>query len=128
MTGDCDSRQWGANELTEACSQAYGDLYHNIHGMRDDFVAFWRESARRFANLSVLGYEIINEPFAGEQGADGKDQYGRTRFCKCQREWSAQISIAAAMMFAVLADLLLLQVTFMRIHHCCCRVRPVLKI
>jgi endoglycosylceramidase len=65
LKGDCNSRPWSANELAEASSQAYSDLYHNVRGMRDDFAAFWRATAHRFANSSILGYEIINEPFAG---------------------------------------------------------------
>lgn len=65
------SRAWGANELTEACGQAYQDTYDNKHGMRDAHVAFWRQSALQWRNNSnVLGYELINEPFAGNPYAN----------------------------------------------------------
>ena len=67
LTGDCSSRPWAANELTEACGQAYDDLYHNRHGMRDAFVDFWSFSAAYFQNNSnIVGFELINEPFAGD--------------------------------------------------------------
>jgi endoglycosylceramidase len=67
LTGDCSSRAWGKNEVTEAAGRAYQDIYDNTLGMRDDLAAFWRESAKRWAgNTNVLGYELINEPFAGD--------------------------------------------------------------
>eukprot|EP00055_Hartaetosiga_balthica_P013711 m.71469 g.71469 ORF g.71469 m.71469 type:complete len:487 (+) comp8350_c0_seq1:211-1671(+) len=66
LTGGC-SRPWSENEITEACGQAYDDLYHNVEGMRDAYVKFWSYSARYFANNSnIIGYELINEPFAGD--------------------------------------------------------------
>eukprot|EP01130_Rhizamoeba_saxonica_P014577 TRINITY_DN6383_c0_g1_i1.p1 TRINITY_DN6383_c0_g1~~TRINITY_DN6383_c0_g1_i1.p1 ORF type:complete len:292 (-),score=53.49 TRINITY_DN6383_c0_g1_i1:33-908(-) len=35
--------------------------------MRDDFVRFWSESSKRWSNNpNILGYELINEPFAGD--------------------------------------------------------------
>ncbi|EGD73240.1 hypothetical protein PTSG_04956 [Salpingoeca rosetta] len=67
MQGGCSSRPWAANELTEACGQAYDDLYHNVRGMRDAFIKFWSFSADYFKNNSnIIGYELINEPFAGD--------------------------------------------------------------
>eukprot|EP01126_Amoeba_proteus_P055817 TRINITY_DN6951_c0_g2_i3.p1 TRINITY_DN6951_c0_g2~~TRINITY_DN6951_c0_g2_i3.p1 ORF type:complete len:466 (-),score=64.19 TRINITY_DN6951_c0_g2_i3:49-1446(-) len=66
FTGDC-SRNWEENCLTEAAGQAYQDLYDNVGGMRDDFVNFWSESSQRWkGNTNVIGYELINEPFAGD--------------------------------------------------------------
>ncbi|EDQ88157.1 uncharacterized protein MONBRDRAFT_9488 [Monosiga brevicollis MX1] len=70
LSGDCSSRPWAENEITEACGQAYQDLYDNHAGMRDDYVAFWVETARQFRDLPVLAYELINEPFAGDIYAD----------------------------------------------------------
>jgi hypothetical protein len=41
-------------------------MYANNYGMRDDFIAFWEESARRWKDVpGILAYELINEPFAG---------------------------------------------------------------
>eukprot|EP00045_Choanoeca_perplexa_P006291 m.53458 g.53458 ORF g.53458 m.53458 type:complete len:485 (-) comp13565_c0_seq2:83-1537(-) len=65
LTGGCD-RPWAENELAEASGEAYQDLYDNHNGMRDDFVAFWTETARQFKGKKVLGFELINEPFAGD--------------------------------------------------------------
>lgn len=64
--GPCGSRPWAANELTEAAGQAYQDIYDNTSGMLDDLVSFWSYSASYFRTSPILGYEIINEPFAGD--------------------------------------------------------------
>ena len=62
---DC-SRPWGENLLSEAAATAYQDLYDNKEGMMDDLGKFWAYSAAQFkGNSNVIGYEIINEPFAG---------------------------------------------------------------
>jgi len=73
MKGNCSSRGWMINSLTEAAAQAYGDLYDNVGktatstGMLDDLAEFWFRSAQLFANVSgIIGYELINEPFAGD--------------------------------------------------------------
>lgn len=64
-------RFWEDNCLTEDAGVAYQSLYDNVNGMADAMAAFWRESASRFRDLtSVLGYELINEPFAGDVYAD----------------------------------------------------------
>lgn len=68
---NCSTRGWETNCLTEAADRAYQDLYDNKHGMRDDFAAFWGESAKRWAgDKNILGFELINEPFAGDVYAD----------------------------------------------------------
>ena len=55
------------NTLTEAAAHAYQDLYDNHEGMLDDLSDFWSRSASYFKdNPYVIGYEIINEPFAGD--------------------------------------------------------------
>lgn len=58
-------RPWGENYLAEATGAAFQDLYDNINGMRDDFGQFWAKLAATFKNRDILGYEIINEPWAG---------------------------------------------------------------
>eukprot|EP00756_Hemistasia_phaeocysticola_P023153 Hpha_TRINITY_DN15873_c1_g6::TRINITY_DN15873_c1_g6_i1::g.189793::m.189793/K05991/E3.2.1.123; endoglycosylceramidase len=69
--GNCSSRGWETNCLTEAADRSYQDLYDNKHGMRDAFVEFWEESAKRWAgDTNILGLELINEPFAGDVYAD----------------------------------------------------------
>lgn len=60
-TGHLDS-----SILTEASAAAYQDLFDNRHGMLDDFVAFWSHAAEQFKDVpGVIGYDVINEPFAG---------------------------------------------------------------
>lgn len=64
--GDCSSRGWMQNTLTEAAAQAYQDLYDNKSGMLDDLANFWQHAAEQFRDeAGVIGYEIMNEPFAG---------------------------------------------------------------
>ena len=71
LKGNCSERFWMANTLTEAAASAYQDLYDNTRGMLDDMAAFWARGAQAFAATpSVLGYELINEPFAGNFFAD----------------------------------------------------------
>ena len=68
---NCSSRGWMINSLTEAAAHAYQDLYDNTNGMLDDMAAFWRKSAEVWrGNPNILGYELINEPFAGDFFAD----------------------------------------------------------
>jgi len=59
------SRPWGQNYLAEATGAAFQDLYDNTNGMRDYFGKFWAKVASSFKNKNILGYEIINEPWAG---------------------------------------------------------------
>jgi endoglycosylceramidase len=75
LKGNCSSRGWMINSLSEAAAQAYGDLYDNVGhdaatgatGMLDDLVAFWVNSAEFWKDEpGILGYELINEPFAGD--------------------------------------------------------------
>ena len=68
--GNC-SRGWMENTLSEAAATAYQDIYDNNHGMLDDLAAFWRYSAAQFKDVgAVIGYETMNEPFAGNFYAD----------------------------------------------------------
>jgi len=54
--------------LTEACGFAFQCLYKNCNGLGDYFNEYWSIVAKRFANNSaVLGYELINEPWAGKK-------------------------------------------------------------
>ena len=52
--------------LTDACGYAFQNLYSNVNNFQDYFSEFWGIVANSMSNLtSVLGYEIINEPWAG---------------------------------------------------------------
>ena len=71
LSGNCSSRGWMENMLSEAAATAFQDLYDNRSGMLDDLGNFWAAAALEFANVSsIIGYEIINEPFAGNFYAD----------------------------------------------------------
>jgi endoglycosylceramidase len=58
-------RQWGLNYMAEATGAAFQDIYDNVNGMRDHFATFWAKVATSFKDKNILGYEIINEPWAG---------------------------------------------------------------
>jgi endoglycosylceramidase len=61
-----DSNNWGNYYFSYDVSYTFNDLYTNRYGLRDKFKNYWIQVARTFAgNQYVLGYEIINEPFAG---------------------------------------------------------------
>lgn len=51
---------------TYACQKAFQDIYNNEKLAWDYWGDFWEAIAKRFKNkVNVLGYELINEPFAG---------------------------------------------------------------
>lgn len=62
--GACD-RPWFENYFAEATGAAFQDLYDNTNGMRDHFANFWKHLAQTFKDKHILGYELINEPWAG---------------------------------------------------------------
>jgi endoglycosylceramidase len=65
----CDSinnNNWSMYYLTYSTSKAVGDVYDNVSNLRDKFVAYWKKVASKFvSNPYVVGYELMNEPFAG---------------------------------------------------------------
>jgi endoglycosylceramidase len=65
LPGTCADRPWGSNYLAEATGAAFQDLYDNTNGMRDHFATFWKKLATSFKDKNILGYEIVNEPWAG---------------------------------------------------------------
>lgn len=65
LPGECSDRPWGSNYLSEATGAAFQDIYDNVNGMRDHFAAFWSKVATSLKDYDILGYEIINEPWAG---------------------------------------------------------------
>jgi len=67
----CNNFNWGDGYLTWALAKTFRDLYSNESGNLDAFAAFWKEVAKRFGGQSnVLGYELINEPWGGDQFYD----------------------------------------------------------
>ncbi|CAF4662508.1 unnamed protein product [Rotaria sp. Silwood1] len=62
---------WSLGYLTEACSHGFQCLYDNVAGAVDSMSKFWRLIATTFGHYTnVLGYELINEPWAGNYFAD----------------------------------------------------------
>ncbi len=46
-------------------ASAFEAFWSNTADLQDKFIGYWRVVATKFANNSnVLGYDIINEPFA----------------------------------------------------------------
>lgn len=45
-------------------ASAFDALYQNKEGLQDKFLAYWSVVSERFANSNVIGYDIINEPWA----------------------------------------------------------------
>lgn len=68
---DCAKFLWSDYYFTEATSVAFQNLYNNTDGLLDSWAAFWAKTASSFKNFSnVIGYELINEPWAGDIYAD----------------------------------------------------------
>jgi endoglycosylceramidase len=67
LSGNCSKHgSLDVNIATEASVSAYQDIFDNNHGMLDDFVAFWSHAAEQFKDMpGVIGYDLMNEPFAG---------------------------------------------------------------
>lgn len=62
----CSKLSWGLGQFSLSASIAYDSLYNNKDGVGDAFDGFWMKVADTFKdNQYVIGYEIINEPWAG---------------------------------------------------------------
>ena len=55
------------HDIPEAPAQNFGEIYHDKNGGRTAWAAAWQAFAERFnGNNHVLGYELMNEPWAGD--------------------------------------------------------------
>ncbi|XP_078583780.1 endoglycoceramidase-like [Branchiostoma floridae x Branchiostoma japonicum] len=62
---------YDANYLTQRCSHNFQCLYDNYKGAADKMADFWKFVATELSNqTSVLGYELINEPWIGDWTKD----------------------------------------------------------
>jgi endoglycosylceramidase len=53
--------------ITESCGFAFQCLYRNLGNFGDYFQQYWSIIAKKFTNnTAILGYELINEPWAGD--------------------------------------------------------------
>eukprot|EP01126_Amoeba_proteus_P050857 TRINITY_DN6044_c0_g2_i1.p1 TRINITY_DN6044_c0_g2~~TRINITY_DN6044_c0_g2_i1.p1 ORF type:complete len:390 (+),score=56.93 TRINITY_DN6044_c0_g2_i1:99-1268(+) len=70
----CDSingNVWPLFYFTECTSYAFGALYNNTNNLGDKFARFWGQVAKTWsASPYVLGYELMNEPWAGNVVVD----------------------------------------------------------
>ncbi|CAG8557692.1 7477_t:CDS:2 [Ambispora leptoticha] len=64
---------WASLYESNAVSVAWQNLYDNHNGLLNAFAAQWAYIAQKFKDVdNVLGYDIINEPWAGNVFADPK--------------------------------------------------------
>jgi endoglycosylceramidase len=68
----CAKFNWAEYYPTQATGQAFQNLYTNAFGLRDAWANFWVQVATAVRGLgaAVLGYELINEPWAGDMYQD----------------------------------------------------------
>ena len=63
----CRKFTWSDYYFTQAASQAFQNLYSNRYNLLESWADFWKNTAAGFEEVnSVLGYELINEPFCGD--------------------------------------------------------------
>eukprot|EP01036_Dinobryon_divergens_P030515 gene30515-39769_t len=63
----CLSVMFATYYLSAEVGAGFQCLYDNQHGLWDAMAGFWGTVAARFASVpNVLGYELINEPWAGD--------------------------------------------------------------
>ncbi|KAJ3092327.1 hypothetical protein HK102_008477 [Quaeritorhiza haematococci] len=63
---DCAKHGWVSYHFAMATSQAYQNIYDNKNGIREALGAFWKRIAAEFKDYpNLLGYDIMNEPWAG---------------------------------------------------------------
>ena len=63
---DCGEHDWPSYHFAYRTSAAYQSLYDNRDNIQDAFGEFWQRIAKAFSQSDfVIGYELINEPFAG---------------------------------------------------------------
>jgi len=63
----CEESAFFQYYFTDAVSYGFQTLYDNTNHVQDQFVSYWQQVALAFRNNPyVLGYELINEPWAGD--------------------------------------------------------------
>eukprot|EP00698_Gefionella_okellyi_P018391 TRINITY_DN5504_c0_g1_i1.p1 TRINITY_DN5504_c0_g1~~TRINITY_DN5504_c0_g1_i1.p1 ORF type:complete len:535 (-),score=129.34 TRINITY_DN5504_c0_g1_i1:62-1612(-) len=68
---DCNKHSWASYYSTSAASTSFQNIYSNTDGIGDAFSNFWLKVATEFHNRSsVIAYELMNEPWAGNIFAD----------------------------------------------------------
>jgi endoglycosylceramidase len=63
----CLSKMFATYYLSAEVGAGFQCLYDNVDGLWDAFAGYWVAVAKRFSTFqNVLGYELINEPWAGD--------------------------------------------------------------
>eukprot|EP00930_Biecheleria_cincta_P085528 TRINITY_DN74908_c0_g1_i1.p1 TRINITY_DN74908_c0_g1~~TRINITY_DN74908_c0_g1_i1.p1 ORF type:complete len:548 (-),score=72.38 TRINITY_DN74908_c0_g1_i1:442-2085(-) len=64
---DCQRTLWANYYGTKAVGAIFQNIYDNTGGLGDHLVLLWKHVASTFKNCTwLLGYEIMNEPWAGD--------------------------------------------------------------
>mmetsp|Transcript_25536 Transcript_25536/g.64093 ORF Transcript_25536/g.64093 Transcript_25536/m.64093 type:complete len:525 (-) Transcript_25536:47-1621(-) len=64
---ECHQYTFARYYLSDQVGRAFQSFYDDVNGTRTSFTAFWKTLATRFRELnSVLGYELLNEPWNGD--------------------------------------------------------------
>lgn len=64
---DCLQRNFAFYYFSDKVTNAFQNFYENSEGIRDAFIRFWSKIAQEFKDFdTVLGYELINEPWPGD--------------------------------------------------------------
>ncbi|OAA41277.1 cellulase [Metarhizium rileyi] len=67
----CGTIDWSLSYLSVAVGNAFGRLYNNYDGLGDAFAAYWKKLASEYVKTTnVVGYNLLNEPWAGDTWAD----------------------------------------------------------
>jgi len=68
---ECNSTNWANYYSTDAVGSAFQSLYDNRNGIRDAMGRLWQRVAQVWSNSEwLLGYEFLNEPWAGDHLAN----------------------------------------------------------
>lgn len=63
----CLSKMFATYYLSAEVGAGFQCLYDNVDGLWDAFAGYWVAVAKKFSSFkNVLGYELINEPWAGD--------------------------------------------------------------
>jgi len=69
----CLSKMFATYYLSAEVGAGFQCLYNNVDNLWDAFAGYWTTVATRFRSFeNVLGYELINEPWAGDVYEDPK--------------------------------------------------------
>ncbi|KYQ99939.1 hypothetical protein DLAC_03906 [Tieghemostelium lacteum] len=67
----CLSKEFAQYYFSKDVGEVFQNLYSNVNGLQDRFIAYWQVLVQTFRQYdTVLGYEIINEPWGGDIYAD----------------------------------------------------------